>query len=161
MNQVFAGTAALIMALLLWGLGKKPRIGLNNQTDPKSIGRRNNPELSLIEKRRFEPPTQKPYISKFSPPCFTPQTIQERIILRKQLCQLMSGGPTERLEAIRLADQLKDNSILPILRKGLKDSNSYVVLAASNALEKYRGPVRKIAQEVKTLRPPLNVSLTR
>ena len=161
MNQVFTGTVALIIALLLWGLGKKPRVGLNANANQASLGTINNPQLSLVQKNTASEAIPNNYLSNDPAILVTPKTIQERIILRKQLYQLITGSPNDRLKAIKLTKKLNDKSVLPILRRGLKDSNSSVVLAASKALEKHRGPIFISDQEKKTLRPPLNVSLTR
>ncbi len=83
----------------------------------------------------------------------------QRHILLRQLQKAIASGPLDRLEAIAIADQWGHVSILPILRIGLKDSDSRVMIAAAKALEKHRG--KTIPTNQGKLRPPRNVSLTR
>ncbi len=164
MNQIFAAGAALSLTLLLWGLGKKPRIrvlnNLNTQNDESKFNQ-NGPSLVQYEGQNksifaSSDPTQ----SSFSPP----QTIQEEIKLKKRLRGLMSLGPKERLQAIQIATQWKNKNVLPILRRGLKDSDSQVVALSAAGIEKYRGlslyMLSPKNQDKKPL-PPRNVALTR
>ena len=76
--------------------------------------------------------------------------------------KLISGGPAERLKAIHIAQEWKHSSVLTILRRGLKDSDSRVVIAAASAMQKYRGvPNSERNQEVGSSLPPRNVALMR
>ena len=82
-------------------------------------------------------------------------------MLKKQLNQLIAGGPRERLQAIILSDLWGHKSILPILRRGLKDSDSDVVAAAAMAIAKHKGFSYPLDQETETRRPPRNAALMR
>ncbi len=48
MNQVFAGATALIIALFLWGFGKKPRGGFIQHKDQKYIKAHNFEQIGLV-----------------------------------------------------------------------------------------------------------------
>ncbi|WP_320666895.1 HEAT repeat domain-containing protein [Prochlorococcus sp. MIT 1307] len=164
MNQVIAGASALILALLLWGIGKKPLRGRINKNGLQNIGTASLPQLALVEttnesahkEKHMESPSTNEIV--WSPPT----SLQERIILQQHLYQLMVNGPESRLQAIILADLWGDKAVLPILRRGLKDSDSRVMKAAASAIQKYRiMPSLLDNQEPVTPRPPRNVALMR
>ena len=52
MNQVYAGAAGLILALVLWGFGKKPQDTLNSKTNQKVLKDLNRQQLDLLVKER-------------------------------------------------------------------------------------------------------------
>ena len=162
MNQVLAGTIALIIGLALWGLGKKPRYGLNSDAEQEFLGVQNELKLVLVESNK-EPGNQQNQIknTKIEIDWQPPNTTQKRIFLKKRLNQLISGGPRERLQAIILSDLWGHKNVLPILRRGLKDSDSDVVAAAAMALAKHKGFSYPLDQETETLRPPRNAALMR
>ncbi len=162
MNQVFAGVAALIIALTLWGLGKKPRSLLITKSTQNQWNGPGQEQLSLvtnaISAKRNQDENKYFHKSKWHPP----QTMQERISLQKQLKKLISGNPEERLEAITLSKAWGHTTILPILRKGLKDSDGRVVAMAASAIEKFRKVPNLQNDQKSTVRlPPRNVARMR
>ena len=91
-----------------------------------------------------------------------PKTVRERINLQKKLRKLITGNPEERLQAMIISDLWGHANVLPILKRGLKDSDSRVIEAAAFALNKHRGlPYARIFQNLNCQRPPRNVSLMR
>ena len=162
MNQVFAGATALIIALMLWGLGKKPNRGLITKTDPNAFGGNNLQQHALVERTKASITKQNHLPALTELAWQAPNSVQERIKLEKQLQKLIAGGPEERLKAVALGHLWGHANALPILRRGLKDSDSRVIAAAANALQKHRGvPSLKNSQEQETSRPPRNVALMR
>ena len=162
MNQIFAGTAALALALVLWGLGRKPRKPLLSSTDASFVAGLNRTQLSFVLSKQevFE---EKKQISATSKTAWEPpKTSQECINLRKQLFQLIDGGPKERLNAVAIAGLWGNKSVLPIIRRGLRDSDSVVVYTAAEAIKQFRSNSSSTTKSNhKTLRPPRNVSLMR
>ncbi len=159
MNQVLAGTTALILAFLLWGLGKKPRNFLISKNNQNLIKITNDSQISLVKSANDLDSPKTQVISKLKIDWKPPQSIQETILLRKKLRQLITGGPEERLEAIVLSDLWGHQSVIPTLKRGLRDTDSYVVERAANALFKYKGCSNQLSQESR--RPPRNVALLR
>ena len=47
--------------------------------------------------------------------------------LREEMFNLYKGNPKDKLKALKIAEELADNSTLPILRRSLKDVNSEIV----------------------------------
>ncbi len=165
MNQVFAGTAAVLLTILLWSFGKKPGKSFemgNQQIHPKkflsanpnlvigSIHSKNHPKSSqsIDSENTFE--------QRWQPP----QSAKEKVDLKKKLANAMRSGPQERLEAVIIAGLWDNKSSLSILKRGLKDSERDVVLAAATALEKKKY-VYGLSEEKTSPRPPRNVALMR
>merc|ERR1712167_45955 len=61
---------------------------------------------------------------------FSPQPSLNSIETKKQLNKLISSNPNDRLLAIHIASQWNNKKALPFLRRGLKDSDSRVVIAS-------------------------------
>ena len=160
MNQILTATTALILALVLWGLGKKP-----NKSREKDHGLSLLTRLSTDKKSLVEPPKVLGFNE--SPVCFSsqksfeiPKTIQERLTLKKQLHSAINAGPQERLDAVTIASLWGHPTVLPILRRGLRDSDHRVMSIAAAAIDKHRGKT-VISKPQEKLRPPRNVSLMR
>ncbi len=139
MNQVFTGATALILALILWSFGKKPKEGIFSKISPKAIKELSEPQISLVAKKDISS------VKRGSDQFFKknhwqpPKSLKERKNLKDHLRKLMSSNPEDRLKAITIAQEWGTTNVLPILRRGLKDSDSRVVVAAASAIEKYRG----------------------
>ena len=71
----------------------------------------------------------------------------------------MNLGPEERLNAIGIAYEWNHSSILGLLRRGLKDSDSRIVKLSASAIEKHKG--LKSTSKNQRIRPPRNAFLTR
>ena len=139
MNQVFAGATALILASILWSFGKKPKEGIFSKINPKAIEGLHDPQISLVQKKNVSS------IKRGDAPVFIkndwqpPKSVKERKTLTDHLRKLISGSPEDRLKAMAIAEKWESTNVLPILRRGLKDSDSRVVVAAARAIKKYRG----------------------
>jgi HEAT repeat protein len=88
-----------------------------------------------------------------------PQTEQDRLALQQRLRQRMASGPEQRLDAVREAALWGHRSVLPLLKRALRDSDARVVEAAAEAMEPFRGAPRRAPAQ--TVRPPRNVSRMR
>ena len=162
MNQIFAGSAALVLALMLWTFGKQPLKSLRakNQINFSVTTRSEHPTLV---KEKLPNQTKEPFPSLSDRDLYwqKPKTIQQRLELQSYLKKSISSGPKERLEAVTLAGLWGHSSVLPILRRGLKDSDSRVIHAAAKAFQKHRGINSLKESQETTARPPRNVALMR
>ena len=72
---------------------------------------------------------------------------------------LIASGPEDRLIAVNAAEKWGDLSVLPILRLGLRDVDSRVVIKSAQAISRFRGcPKVLIKKKAKAIRYPLNAS---
>ncbi len=155
MNQLFAAGALLVITLTFWGLGKKPKTimikGISREIPispislVKPLDQVVKPETDI-----FSAQTQ------FNPPI----TSREKFELKRRLKKLISSNPDERLIAVEMAGKWGDSSVIPILKIGLRDMDSRVVIKAAKAISKFRN--HPISSKPKTvIRYPLNVFLMR
>ena len=157
MNQIFAGGIALIVTFFLWRVGKKTKLNSTVYQDQiPNLSESKSRLLNTINKKNKNFSLDHDSLNQWS----MPSTEQKQIALRKKLFKLISAGPEERLEAVSIASAWGHPSILPILRRGLKDSDSRIVLNAAIGIEKHkRGSKNSRSQE--SSRPPRNVFLMR
>ena len=160
MNQVLAGTSAVIITILLWSTRKKPK-GLlsDSQVYKANLYNLNQSAVTLVEPRGFTTEGKKEESSEEANKWNKPISTKDQIKLKKQILKAINSGPEERLEAVRLANAWGSPSIVPVLKKGLKDADSRVVIAAAAAISQHRGATRKPITQAS--RPPRNVSLIR
>ena len=160
MNQVFVGSIALIITLILWG-SKKKSIGspfLQTKNDSLHNG---NSTFSLIQKRNLANQKElnsKKYIKSNS---LSNRPSPNSIETKKKLTQLISSGPNDRLLAIQIASQWENKKAIPFLRRGLKDFDSRVVIASAAAIASHKGKSANLQKKSQKSRPPRNVSLIR
>ena len=83
------------------------------------------------------------------------------IKIKNKLTKLISSNPNDRLLAIQIASEWSNQKALPFLKRGLKDSDSRVVIASAAAIASYKGKTIDSQKKPQTSRPPRNVSLMR
>ncbi len=160
MNQVFAGGIALIIALILWSSKKqsKPSAFFKSQKDSFSKDQVTSTTLvidkSLKNQKSIKLNNQK---SK----SLANQSSLNSIETKKQLTKLISSNPSDRLLAIQIAVQWNNKKALPFLKRGLKDSDSRVVIASAAGISSFKGKTIELHQRSQASRPPRNVSLMR
>ncbi len=154
MNQIFAAGAAFILAGVLWGLGKKPQ-SFETASFAKSLPI--TPKSLLFKKISLK---AVPKILNEQKVWEQPSNAKERLDLAKHLEELMLLGPEGRLKAIQIASDWGDKSVIPLLKRGLKDADSGIVCIAAKAMEKFRCHSPGIKPD-QIDRPPLNVFLMR
>ena len=164
MNQLLAGGAALVLVVVLWSLGRRPGKTLLSSTDAPSVAAINRAQLGLVQVSSPQQDLETQAgsgkgtgdLAPFQPPVSS----AERISLERRLREAMDqGNPDQRLEAVRVAGQWGHASVLPLLRRGLRDADSLVVEAAATAIERHRGATRPSPAQV--ARPPRNVARMR
>ena len=159
MNEIFAGSAALLLSVLLWGLGRKntPQV-LKGSSSFQGTGLQ-QVQTTLIRSNNDLKPRSTSGTTQSDGLLALPTNKRERLELQRQLTKAMAAGPEERLEAIQIAEYWGHSSVLKILRQGLRDSDSRVVTSAAVAISKYRG--RTLTKNNQEIRPPRNVALMR
>ena len=160
MNQVFAGGLALIIALILWSSKKQSKASAFFKSQKDSFSKDQVASSSLVIDKNFEPQKSTKLNNKKSK-FLLQQSSLSSIETKKQLTKLISSNPSDRLLAIQIASQWKNKKALPFLRRGLKDSDSKVVIASAAGISYYKGKSIDLHKKSQAPRPPRNVSLMR
>ena len=160
MNQVFAGGLALIIALIVWSSKKQSKSSafFKSQKDFFSKAQVTTSSL-VIDKGLQNQKSTKLNNKKYKP--FSKPTLLNSIETKKQLTKLISSNPSDRLLAIQIASQWDNKKALPFLRRGLKDSDSRVVIASATGISSYKGKTIDLYKKPQVSRRPRNVSLIR
>jgi hypothetical protein len=160
MNQVFDGGLALIIALILWSSKKQSKASAFFKSQKDSFSKSELTSSELILEKSLQKQKSKKLNNKNTKP-FSQPTSLNSIETKKQLTKLISSNPTDRLLAIQIASQWKNKKALPFLRRGLKDSDSRVVIASAAGISSYKGKTIDLHKKSQAPRPPRNVSLMR
>ena len=160
MNQVFAGGLALIIALILWSSKKQSKTSAFFKSQKDSLSRPEVTSSELIIDKSLQNQKSTKLNSKNTKP-FSQATSLNSIETKKQLTKLISSNPSDRLLAIQIASHWNDKKAIPFLRRGLKDSDSRVVIASAAGISSYKGKTIDLHKKSQTSRPPRNVSLMR
>ena len=160
MNQVFVGGIALIIAFILWGSKKQTKGSpfLKSQKDslPSS-----NATASFVQKNNLINQKEPSVLKDLKSKSLSNQPLLNSIETNKKLTKLISSNPNDRLLAIQIASQWENKKAIPFLRRGLKDSDSRVVIASAAAISSYKGKTINLQKKSQVSRPPRNVSLMR
>ena len=160
MNQVFAGGLALIIALILWSSKKQSKGSAFFKSQKNSFLKGQVASSSLLIDKNLETQKSTKLKNKKSKP-FLQQTSLNSLETNKQLIKLISSNPSDRLLAIQIASQWENKKALPFLRRGLKDSDSRVVIASATGISSYKGKTIDLYKKPQVSRRPRNVSLIR
>ena len=160
MNQVFAGGLALIIALILWSSKKQSKASAFFKSQKDSFSKAEVTTSELIIDKSLQNQKSTTLNNKNTKPFSQPNSLNS-IETKKQLTRLISSNPNDRLLAIQIASQWKNNKSLPFLRRGLRDSDSRVVIASAAGILSYKGKPIDLHKKPQTSRPPRNVSLMR
>ena len=160
MNQVFAGGLALIIALILWSSKKQSKASALLQSKKDSFSKAHVASSSLVIDKNLNNQKSTNLENKKTKPFSKPNSLNS-IETKKQLTKLISSNPSDRLLAIQIASQWDNKNALPFLRRGLKDSDSSVVIASAAGISSYKGKTIDIDKKSQDSRPPRNVSRMR
>ena len=160
MNQVFAGGLALIIALILWSSKKQPKASVLFKSQKDSYTKAQVTSSALVIETSLQNQKSKNLNNQKSKP-FEQSTLLNSIETKKQLTKLISSNPSDRLLAIQIASQWDNKKALAFLRRGLKDSDSRVVIAAAAGISSYKGKPIDLHKKSQSSRPPRNVSRMR
>ena len=160
MNQVFAGGLALIIALILWSSKKQSKASAFFKSQKDSFSKSELTSSELILEKSLQKQKSKKLNNK-NTMAFSQPTSLNSIETKKQLTKLFSSNPSDRLLAIQIASKWDNKKALPFLRRGLKDSDSRVVIASAAGMSSYKGKTFDLNKKSQASRPPRNVSLMR
>ena len=160
MSQVFVGCIALIIAFILWG-SKKESKGSPLLKSQKDSLANSNANTSFVQKSKSIKPKGTERLNNLKLKPFLNQLSLDSIKTQKKLTKLISSNPNDRLLAIQIANQWENKKAIPFLRRGLKDSDSRVVIASASAISSYRGKTIDVQKKSQASRPPRNVSRMR
>ena len=160
MNQVFAGGLALIIALILWSSKKQSKASAFFKSQKDYFSKTQVSSSALVIDKSLQNQKSTKLNNKKSKP-FSPTASLNSIETKKKLTKLISSKPSDRLLAIQIASQWDNKKALPFLRRGLKDSDSRVVIASAAGISSYKRKTINLNQKSQASRPPRNVSLMR
>ena len=160
MNQVLVGGIALIIAFILWG-SKKQSKGSPFFKSQKDYLPNSNEINSFVQKNKLINQKEPGNLQNLKSNPFSNQTSINSIETNKKLTKLFSSNPDDRLLAIQIASQWENKKSIPFLRRGLKDSDSRVVIASAAAIASYKGKTINLPKKSQASRSPRNVSLMR
>ena len=160
MNQVFAGGIALIIAFILWS-AKQQSKGSTFLKSQKDASPERNTTVSFVQTKKIIPQKSSKSVTKTTSKPNSSKALINSLEIKKKLTKLISSNPNDRLLAIQIATQWSDKQALPFLRRGLKDSDSRVVIASAAGISSYKGKTIALKKKSQASRPPRNVSLIR
>ena len=160
MNQVFIGGFALIIAFILWGSKKNSKVSSFFQSPNNSLPN-SNATPSFVQKNELINPKEPEILKSLKSKPLSNKPPLNSIEINKKLIKLISSNPNDRLLAIQIASKWENKKAIPFLRRGLKDSDSRVVIASAAAISSYKGKTIDSQKKSQASRPPLNVSLMR
>jgi len=160
MNQVYAGGIALIIAFILWASKKQSKGSPFFKSQKDSFPNRNETS-SFIQKKKLINQKEPESLKKSQSNPFSNQASLNSIEINTKLTKLISSNPNDRLLAIQIASQWKNKQAIPYLKRGLKDSDSRVVIASAAAITTFKGKTIYSPKKSQAPRPPRNVSLIR
>ena len=160
MNQVFVGGIALIIAFILWSSKKQSKVSPFSQFQNDPIANINQ-NTSFVQKKKVidEKCLESQKDLGSNPFLYRPSL--NSIEIKRKLTKLISSSPNDRLLAIQIASQWGNNNAIPFLKRGLKDFDMRVVIAAAAAISSFKGNTIDLQKKSQVSRPPRNVSLMR
>jgi len=160
MNQFFLSGIALIIAFILWSSKKQSKRSTFFKSQNDDFSKAHLPSSSLVHGKSLETQKQTMFINKKSKPQLIQLSINS-IETKKKLTKLISSNPSDRLLAIKIASQWDNKQALPFLRRGLKDSDSRVVIASAAGISSFKGKNIDLNKKSQPARLPRNVSRMR
>ncbi|MFN9546737.1 MAG: hypothetical protein ACK6AD_06665 [Cyanobacteriota bacterium] len=158
MNPSLLGVlAAAALATGLWLAGRRPR-PLLNSTDTRDVAALNRAQNTLVREARQASPTGpspqgggpvgeniraehdgwEPRTPLAALPAARLSAAERQAWLRELRRQFEAGGP-QRLAALQRARAWRQPEVLPLLRRGLRDTDPRVMREAARAMEAFRG----------------------
>jgi len=160
MNQVFAVGIAFIITFILWS-SKKQSKGSPFLKSHQDYSKNSNTTSSFVQKKKLITQKEPENLKNIESHDLSKQPSLKANQKEKQLTKLISSNPNDRLLAIQIASQWANKKAIPFLRRGLKDSDSRVVIASAAAISSYKGNIINLQKKSQASRLPRNVSLIR
>jgi hypothetical protein len=166
MNPTVLGGAASLLLLLLWWSGRRRPVQLLRSIDASAIAALNRHQNAAL--RLPAPPAPQDAGSESPSPSPTalfggPGLAMPHAVLMRRLSAALTQEPATRLAALRHARAWGHRATVPLLLRGLRDSDPAVVREAALAIERFRGCPALAAGAPQPFAVPLprNVARTR
>ena len=129
MINFFAIVLIIFIGILLLVLKKRSFIKLINQVNLYSfkLNKNSKKNKSLPNRNSFLYKHQEKKYSQFY-----------KNTQRNKMLKLFQGNTEDKLEALKIAEELGDKSTLPILRKGLRDISPEVIEISALLIRKFK-----------------------
>ena len=163
MNTQSVGALAAFLAVLIWvGSRRKPTPFAS--LDASAVAALNRAQISLVKDNLVDPNDELSSATSSSATAMNwalPADPREQAAFLKALQAQLTGDTGERLAAMQAARAWGHRATLPLLKRGLRDSNLEVVLEAAQAMERFRGRYAPVGALKPQPRLPRNAALTR
>lgn len=160
---ILGGAAALVVGCLWLVRGRRPP--LLRSTDAGAIAALNRAQIAAVQQQPAAPAPSAPApaadaLAAWRPPARTDRSGQRQLL--GQLTAALAADPSSRLLALQRARRWGHPATLPLLRRGLRDSDPAVVREAALAIQRFRGCPRAGGQGLaQPVAPPLPCNLPR
>jgi len=160
MTQALSGAVIAAVIAAYWLLGRR-RPTILKSTDASAVAALNRSRMELVLPRDSQdstPEADSPVLDARALPA--PADLRGRRQLLAQLEQQFQAGGELRVQALAVCSAWRHRDALPLIRRGLRDSNCQVAALAAEAMAHFRGR-RAAAPQPAPAKAPRNVSRTR
>lgn len=163
MNTQSVGALAAFLAVLIWVVSRRKPTPFAS-LDASAVAALNRAQISLVQLNLVDPKAELSSATSSSTNSASwtlPADPREQAAFLKGLHAQLAGDTGERLAAMQAARAWGHRATLPLLNRGLRDSNLAVVLEAAQAMERFRGRCTPVGSPKPQPRLPRNAALTR
>ncbi len=160
MTQALSAAAIAAVVAACWLLGR-PRPKILRSTDASAVAALNRSRMERVLMRDDAPGEAGADAPDGTEAVVLPAAADRRgrqLLLRQLERQFQAGGD-QRRQALAVCAAWHHRDTLPLVRRGLRDSDCAVAALAAEAMAHFRG--RSAATAAVQTRPPRNVSRTR
>jgi len=143
-----------------WLLGR-PRPKILRSTDTTAVAALNRGQMERLLDAPIHAADQGQGLVFSGGALSWPRDQRERGLLLRQLDQQFLAGGEARRQAMALCAAWNHRDTLPLIRRGLRDSDPAVVGLAADAMAGFRGRTTAGVTAQPATKPPRNVSRTR
>ena len=162
MTQALSGAAIAAVIAVCWLLGR-PRPKILRSTDASAVAALNRSQMELVLPRQAEEPGAANSGAEVAVALALPGAADRRgrLQLLAQLERQFAQGGAPRRQALVVCSAWQHRDALPLIRRGLRDSDQQVAALAAEAMQAFRGRTAAATAQVTPVKPPRNVSRTR
>ena len=160
MTQALSGAAIAAVIAACWLLGRR-RPTILKSTDASAVAALNRSRMELVLPRDSQdstPEADAPVLDSRVLPA--PADLRGRRQLLGELEQQFQAGGEQRVQALAVCSAWRHRDALPLIRRGLRDSDCQVAALAAEAMAHFRGRSAAAPQPAPA-KAPRNVSRTR
>ena len=160
MTQALSGAAIAAVIAACWLLGRR-RPTILKSTDASAVAALNRSRMELVLPKDSPDSASEPDAPVLESRVLPgPADLRGRRQLLAQLEQQFQAGGEQRVQALALCSTWRHRDALPLIRRGLRDSDCQVAALAAEAMAHFRGRSAAAPQPAPA-KAPRNVSRTR